>query len=216
MVLPKYHAEFAYWKNRFEADAGVFSNGHYRKIMLAMAQQPDESFLDDLVVADFGCGPRGSLAWAKNAKARIGIDVLANRYTEAFGDCMESHAMEYVESTEASIPLDDASVDVLYTLNAIDHVNQFSLMASEMLRILRPGGLFVGSFNLHEPRTSEEPQNLTPEQIERAILNHLEVDSYRVTRKPDSGNLYAAFYEDRLEYTPGEIGVLWVSGSKQG
>ncbi len=214
-MVSKHGAELAYWKERFAQDHGRFSNSHYQRIMLAMAQEPDDAFLAGKVIADFGCGPRGSLEWAKSAKLRLGIDVLVEQYVNSFGDCLRSHAMEYVQSTETQIPLDTDSVDVLYTLNAIDHVDHFETMAGEMLRILKPGGLFIGSFNLHEPRTAEEPQTLSEGIIEREILRHLELDSVRISRKPEEGNMYQAFYNDQLVYTPGEIAVLWVKGRKR-
>jgi hypothetical protein len=31
----------------------------------------------------------------------------------------------------------------------MDHVDNFDAMCSELLRILRPGGELIGSFNLH-------------------------------------------------------------------
>lgn len=214
-IVSKHGAELAYWKERFAQDHGRFSNSHYQRIMLAMAQEPDDAFLAGKIVADFGCGPRGSLEWANSAKLRLGIDVLVEQYVNAFGDCLRSHAMEYVQSTETQIPLDAASVDVLYTLNAIDHVDHFEAMAGEMLRILKPDGLFIGSFNLHEPRTAEEPQTLSEKVIEREILRHLDIESVRISRKPEQGNMYQAFYDDQLVYTPGEIAVLWVKGRKR-
>ncbi len=33
--------------------------------MLAIAKREDDEFLSNKIVADFGCDPRGSLAWIK-------------------------------------------------------------------------------------------------------------------------------------------------------
>jgi hypothetical protein len=54
-------AELRFWKTRFEKEGRILTNDHYRKIMLAMAEEDDTSFLSNKIVADFGCGPRGSL-----------------------------------------------------------------------------------------------------------------------------------------------------------
>jgi len=55
----KYPAEIAYWQKEW-AD-GRFHNEPYEWAMLTLAQEPDGEFLRDKIVADFGCGPMGSL-----------------------------------------------------------------------------------------------------------------------------------------------------------
>ena len=63
------------WQNEWAA--GRFRNDYYEQTMLMLAHEPDGEFIRNKIVADFGCGPQGSLCWAKMARARIGIDVLA-------------------------------------------------------------------------------------------------------------------------------------------
>jgi SAM-dependent methyltransferase len=182
--------------------------------MLGMAEEPDSSFLAGRIVADFGCGPRGSLAWATDAALRIGIDVLADRYCDEFtGDAL-SHGMVYLKSTEKVIPLPDGLVDVMFTLNAIDHVDDFPRMCSEIVRVIRRGGLFIGSFNLEEPAGPTEPQRLDERLIEEQLLRRLEVQSYRLTAKPEHDDIYAPFFGELLPYQPGEEGYLWVRAVK--
>jgi SAM-dependent methyltransferase len=182
--------------------------------MLAMAEEPDSSFLAGKVVADFGCGPRGSLVWATDATVRIGIDVLADRYCDEFTGDVLSHAMVYLKSTEKVIPLPDGLVDVMFTVNAIDHVDDFPRMCSEILRVIRRGGLFIGSFNLEEPSGPAEPQRLDERSIDDHLLGRLEVQSYRLTAKPKQGDVYAPFFEELLPYHRGEEGYLWVRALK--
>jgi SAM-dependent methyltransferase len=210
----KYDAEIAFWRGRLAADNGKFENAHYERVMLGMAQEPDDGFLKGKIVADFGCGPRGSLAWAKSAALRIGIDVLVDRYADAFKDDLISHGMVYVKSTEAVIPLPSNFVDVVITLNAIDHVDRFAEMCQEVLRILKPGGDFIASFNLEEPASRTEPQRLTEELVKVNLLDHLETLSYRVSKQGPRDNPYASFYEGTLSYQPGEEGFLWVRARK--
>jgi len=57
--------ELLYWSNRFAAEGQMFSNAHYKELMLSIAEEENDSFLTNKVVADFGCGPRGSLNWIK-------------------------------------------------------------------------------------------------------------------------------------------------------
>lgn len=210
-------AEFAYWRSRHADDNGRFNNAHYERLMLGMAGEPSDAFLAGTVVADFGCGPRGSLVWARSAAVRIGIDVLADRYAEEFPDDITSHGMVYVKSTEKVIPLGTGSVDVVFTLNALDHVDEFPAMCGEVVRILKPGGEFIGSFNLGEPATRCEPQCLDEDVIGRHLLSGLEVVSYRACDRPREGSQYAPFFsDDEPSYTPGSEGTLWVRARKPG
>jgi hypothetical protein len=76
----KYDAELNYWIERYNAENHVFANEHYKRLMLGMAQESNDTFLNDKIVVDFGCGPRGSLVWTKVPKLRIGVDVLVDKY----------------------------------------------------------------------------------------------------------------------------------------
>lgn len=210
----KYDSELAFWRSRLEIDKGTFSNAHYERIMLGMAQESDKEFLRGKVVADFGCGPRGSLTWGNTALLRIGIDVLADRYADEFTDNIVSHNMVYLKSTEKVIPLPSNFVDIMITLNAIDHVYNFQTMCNEILRILKPGGIFIGSFNLEEPASVTEPQRLTEDILKENLLAHLEIESYRLSRKGPGKDTYALFLNGTPSYTPGEEGFLWVRARK--
>ncbi len=210
----KYDSELGFWKSRWQIDNGNFRNDHFQRIMLAMAGEDDDEFLRGKIVADFGCGPRGSLVWANSAAIRIGIDVLASRYADLFTGSVTSHGMIYVKSTEKTIPIPSGFVDVLFTLNAIDHVNDFGQMCGEILRILKPGGEFIGSFNLEEPATSCEPQSLTEIKVKNHLLNWLEIKSYRAARPGPPDDLYKNLFENNLNYQAGEMGYLWVRARK--
>ena len=210
----KYSGELLYWKTRFEMENGKFGNEHYKKLMLAMADNEDDCFVQNKIVADFGCGPRGSLAWAKSAKLRIGIDVIADKYAEEFKDNIINHDMIYLKSTENVIPLPSNFVDIMFTLNAIDHVDSFGVMCKEVIRVIKPGGLFIGSFNLEEPPTLNEPQSLNEDLIKRNLLDNFQILNYRLSRKGPKEDLYKYFYSNELSYDKGEEGFLWVTAKK--
>ena len=214
LVIKKHDAEFGFWEKAFLADNGHFENQHYKDFMLAMAEESSDDFLQDKIVADFGCGPRGSLAWIKQAKEKIGIDVLADRYLAKFGSDMQTHGMRYINSSESSIPLEDNLVDVMFTLNAVDHVDHFAEMCQEIIRVIKPGGLFIGSFNLEEPISPSEPQKLNEEYIKKHLLDFLEVVSYRAALKSPSDNAYAFLFEGNYNYEKGKEGHLWVKARK--
>ena len=214
LISNKYASELAFWRKRFETEHGVFQNSHYGRLMLAMAEELDESFLAGKIIADFGCGPRGSLIWAKSASLRIGIDVLADRYADNFQSSIVSHGMIYVKSTEKVIPIPSDFIDIMFTLNALDHVDSFPSMCKEIVRVLKPKGDFIASFNLEEPSAPCEPQKLNEQIIKKHLLDFLEIKSYRITKRGPDNDLYASFFEGHLSYKKGEKGFLWVRANK--
>ena len=209
----KHAREFRYWRKRWRDEGGNLLHEHYQSVFLAMAGEADQSFLRDQVVADFGCGPRGSLCWATQARERLGIDVLADAYLRLGAD---QHNMRYVRSTEDAIPLPDGSVDVLFTLNALDHVHNLPVICAEMIRVLKPGGTFIGSFNLNEAPTVTEPQTLTAELLDQQLLRHLELSARRQVPKGLKNAYEYFFHPPPATPSPaGAVQVLWVRGVKR-
>ncbi|MDY0166858.1 MAG: class I SAM-dependent methyltransferase [Thermoguttaceae bacterium] len=214
----KYARELAFWQSRWEAEDAHFQNDHYEHCLLSIAGETDDSFCQGRIVADLGCGPRGSLEWARSARLRIGIDVLAREYTR-FN--IRDHNMCYVCSGETSIPLPSNYVDVLFTLNAMDHMDNFSVMCGEALRILAPGGIFVGSFNLNEAPSECEPQMLTEDTVNEFLLKHLNVQHYRLAPRGPKENKYSNCYTaaDSPMHGARNAGnstpvILWVRATK--
>ncbi len=210
----KYATELGYWKKIYLRDGQSFENDFYKKIFLNLAQEKDDKFLDNKIVADFGCGPRGSLKWIKSARLKIGIDVLTDHYLDSFGQDMLTHDMLYLKSTEKIIPLPSESLDVMFTLNALDHVDNFPQMCNEIFRTIKKKGILYASFNLEEKATSAEPQCLTEKLIHKYLLDKFEILSYRVTNQGPEGNLFKPLYDNDLHYDSGQEGILWVKAIK--
>jgi SAM-dependent methyltransferase len=61
---------------------------------------------------------------------------------KAYGDMIK-----FVESTPASIPLSPESVDIVYTIDTVEHLSQPKEIFMEVFRVLRPGGLCLIHFN---------------------------------------------------------------------
>ncbi|MDL2227728.1 class I SAM-dependent methyltransferase [Odoribacter sp. OttesenSCG-928-L07] len=208
----KSESELNWWKYRYKTENNEFKNDHYEKLMLAMAQEKTDSFLKDKIVADFGCGPRGSLVWTQAPSLKIGIDVLVDQYFDTFGNTLINHNMLYVKSTEHFIPLPSEFVDVVYTMNAMDHTENFSIMSSELLRVLKKGGEFIGSFNLNEPPTACEPQTLTKAMVNEHILSKLDVKHTKIASQTAN---YADFFDpNALPPAENEKSFFWVRGTK--
>jgi SAM-dependent methyltransferase len=207
----KYQEEENFWDDRWRA--GDFGNGYYMRHMLGLAGEATQDFIAGKIVADFGCGPQGSLAWATQASVRIGIDVLADAYSRYD---IRKHGMCYVASTERSIPLPTNFVDVMFTMNAMDHVNNFSAMCAEVGRVIVPGGSLFASFNLGEPPTFTEPQSLTERAVTAALAKHFTVLSTRVAPRGPEGDVYKYCHEpESTPIAPLTPRHLWVRATKR-
>jgi SAM-dependent methyltransferase len=106
-------------------------------------------------ILDVGCGPRGSLDWAGDAAARVGLDPLADRYLELGVD---PRAMDYVTGVAERMPFPDGSFDVVASINSLDHVDDLGRAAAEMVRVLAPGGLLLLATELNHRARLTEPQ----------------------------------------------------------
>jgi SAM-dependent methyltransferase len=216
----KYQGELEFWIERYNAEHHTFQNGHYEKIMLGMSQELNDSFLKDKIVVDFGCGPRGSLVWTTAPKLRIGVDVLVDKYFDFFGDEMINDNYIYIKSTEKHIPIPTEFADVVYTMNSMDHTDNFEAMLSEIFRILKTGGEFIGSFNMNEPATETEPQTLTFEMIEKIFSQKLQIQHKLTAFKGDSlkpkRGTYDCFFDKNIKLpSEKDICILWIRGKKR-
>ncbi len=210
----KVNAELEYWQSRKDIE-GTLGNSHYEKIMLSVAGK-EKSFFDQKIMADFGCGPRGSLEWADNASERYCIDVLVEEY-RSMG--IDDHYAKYIESSEEIIPLPDESVDFIISLNAIDHAEKWEDMMRECIRILKPGCLFAMSINLDEPPSPAEPNTLTEAEILNVLDGHVEVQRKAISNRSKGSDKYLYLYEwaDTGVSPPpynGSWGIMWISGVK--
>lgn len=211
--VDKHDSELAFWR-RCLADHG-FQNEHYRELMLAVAGETDDDFLRGKIVGDLGCGPRGSLAWAKQAAVRVGIDVLVGGYGTAFREEMINHDMLYLQCTETFVPVCSGFFDVLFSINALDHVDDLDAMTREILRILKPGALFVASLNLNMGPTKNEPQRLTEELVQQHLLDAMTVDSYKLSPAGPEEDPYRHCKDPTALCRPGQPGYLWVRARRK-
>ena len=119
----------------------VAETSHYRALF-----KPFVSF-EGKTVLDLGCN-RGYLLHSflqhENFEA-IGADLVSYYLKDArrdYGDIIE-----FVQSTPTTIPLADNSVDVVYTIDTVEHLSEPKQIFMEIFRVLKPGGQCLVHFN---------------------------------------------------------------------
>ena len=151
----KRRAELAYWRSRREAESGLRGD-HYERFYTDYFGLP-RSFYAGKRVLDVGCGPRGSLEWADDASARIGLDPLADEYRKLGAS---DQRMTYVTGSAEEIPFDSESFDVIASFNSLDHVDSLDAAIAEITRVARPGALLLLLTEVGHDPTFTEPQRL--------------------------------------------------------
>jgi len=137
-----------------------------------------------LAIADVGSG-RGVLPWylATLGHAVTAYDV---RFSSVPGEAYR-HDAEYIRfaaehgySAEYgdifNIPAEDDSFDVVTCISVVEHVPHKHHALKEMLRVLKPGGRLVLTYDLMEDQTSLEDENrveiFTPARIQALLREY--------------------------------------------
>jgi len=144
--------ELRYWLSRKAAE-GSLTNDHYTYFYTEHFGLSPEYYSGKRIL-DIGCGPRGSLEWADMAAERIGLDPLADEYLKLGA---ANHKMSYVASGSETIPFPDEHFDVVCSFNSLDHVNDLNRTIAEIIRVVRPGGLFLLLTDVNHRPTPTEP-----------------------------------------------------------
>ncbi|MEA2374572.1 MAG: hypothetical protein QOD53_1035 [Thermoleophilaceae bacterium] len=112
-------------------------------------------------VLDLGCGEGGSVEQFRSVDPEvrwIGVDlerspeVARRTRTDA----------EFRTFDGEAIPVEDASVDLVYCKQVLEHVRRPEPLIGDVARALAPGGWFAGSTSQLEPYHSLSVGNLTP------------------------------------------------------
>ncbi len=215
--VPKLDSELEFWRGWFAEHGSEPETEYYRKFMMDMGNVADAAFFDDKICLDIGCGPKGSLTWLTNVKVAIGLDPLADRYME-FG--VADHNMIYLQAESEKIPLPGNYVDIVFSMNSLDHVDNLDQSCKEIRRVLKKGGYLIGSFNLNEPKTVNEPWTLTESILEEKLFQGWSREYYEIRPKLNSNEHfgpYRYFYEECSEELRQAVGpkALWCRFKKK-
>ncbi len=97
----------------------------------------------DSLVLDLGCGPYSLVRRGRV----VALDPLCGRYAELI-DMRADADIRYIAGAGERLPFADGAFDVVWSRNVIDHVRDPVAFVAEALRVVRPGGRFLLTFDL--------------------------------------------------------------------
>ena len=161
-----------------------------------------KSFFKDKIVLDAGCGSgKFSATIAKlGASKVIGLDIGEHAIKFAQGQAKKINygkVLEFKEGSILDIPLDDNSVDMVWSNGVIHHTTNYDKCVEEFSRVIKPGGtlfLYVnGFFGLFEliQDTLRISNSDIPRDLFQNYIKSLGVNSGRLYWLMD--NLYAPY-----------------------
>jgi ubiquinone/menaquinone biosynthesis C-methylase UbiE len=117
-------------------------------------------------VLEIGNGPLAPILQFDNCE-RHGVDPLNNSYMEA-GWPLYAYDAKFLSIPAEKLPYPDGYFDAVISVNALDHVDDFGAVTSEMQRVLKKGGEVRFEVEYHRP-TVTEPLELTDDVIRAAF-----------------------------------------------
>jgi SAM-dependent methyltransferase len=99
-------------------------------------------------VLEVGSGAHG-LIFGLGNKFGIGIDPLAAHYKRLF-PVWQGNA-QTIAAIGEKLPFSDSSFDVVLSDNVIDHAENPIVILEEIIRVLKPSGIFYFTVNIHHP-----------------------------------------------------------------
>jgi len=204
--VDKKEAELAYWTGLIaELTTGCAdANARHEALMKVCHEITFPRYCKDLYlqedsfegqrILDLGCGPHAGIIGFKGCE-RHGADHLLSGY-KSIGYPLDDHPITYVESKSEGLPYQDQSFDCVICVNALDHVDDLFLTMSEIARIVKPGGRFIGQFNFHDEPTDCEPIVLSHDDIMTFFCkNGFECERVVFQYRPEN------LHEDRYFYS---------------
>jgi ubiquinone/menaquinone biosynthesis C-methylase UbiE len=117
-------------------------------------------------VLEVGCGPLAPILQFTDC-TRHCVDPLVNMYMAAGWPLFEYDA-KFINTGGEALPYPDGYFDAVISANALDHVDDFEQVGSEIQRVLRRGGQVYLEVEYHAP-TVTEPLRLDDSRVLRAF-----------------------------------------------
>jgi ubiquinone/menaquinone biosynthesis C-methylase UbiE len=117
-------------------------------------------------VLEIGNGPLAPILQFDDCE-RHGIDPLNNMYMDA-GWPLFAYDAKFISMGAERLPYPDEYFDAVLSVNALDHVDDFNKVASEMQRVVKSGGEIRFEVEYHQP-TVTEPLQLNDAKVRQAF-----------------------------------------------
>lgn len=134
-------------------------------------------------VLEVGCGPLAPIVQFGGCE-RHGLDPLVDSSLRS-GWPLYDYPVTFVAARGEEMPYADGYFDAVISVNALDHVDDFDRVASEIQRVLGPGGELFLEIDYHPPRRLE-PQVLDDGRVRAAFgACRMEKACQRTVREKD-------------------------------
>jgi SAM-dependent methyltransferase len=158
------------WLAKRRTDPQSLAEESYWQYYEETGLRPED--LRGLVVVDIASGPRNSLARFEAAQ-RIGIEptilgvekILRARH----GTSIREHDMLYLPTVAEDTLLPTGKADVVFCINAFDHLDDPAAGLAEFARILKPGGRLFLSLHDEGEISANEPNPLSFARVEQLL-----------------------------------------------
>lgn len=117
-------------------------------------------------ILEVGCGPLAPVMQFAGCE-RHGLDPLVDSYLRS-GWPLYDYPVSFVAARGEEMPYADGYFDAVISVNALDHVDDFARVASEIQRVLGAGGELFLEIDCHPPRRLE-PQALDDAKVRAAF-----------------------------------------------
>ena len=137
----------------------------------------DEQWLSDKTVVSIGCGCTGDLA-AWSAAVKIAVDPLLNTYQQLgmlVDDVAGTSRTVHVAVGIETLPLLDASADLVICRNALDHMPDPQLALRQMSRVLKAGAPLFLSVDIGGVPTPDEPTVFSVDSLAALLQEQFDV-----------------------------------------
>jgi len=116
-----------------------------------------KQFVSNCIVLDAGCGSGNGVEYlaANGAQRVIGIDISHKVIQHAKKHYLRDN-LEFQMMDVTNLAFGDATFDVVVSFEVIEHIRQYHQYLSEILRVLKPGGLFIMSTPNRRFRTRQD------------------------------------------------------------
>jgi ubiquinone/menaquinone biosynthesis C-methylase UbiE len=157
-------------------------------------------------VADLGSGA----TFFPFAVARLGFDVRAIDTDEAAEQALQRAigtmpaqpgTIRFLRSDIAALPLDDGSLDHAYCISVLEHLPEPWEAIREVRRVLKPGGLFVLTFDVSERSNHDLQPAAYSRLLETLQDGFVEINPRRIVHPSRVLNTYNSIYPLYLKRT---------------